>query len=200
MKRLILASNNRKKLLELQAILEDTGIEVLSQREAGCDFEVDENGETFEENAYLKAFAVTQATGEAAIADDSGLCVDALGGEPGVYSARYTGNHEDTDEMRNDYLLSKLENVENRSARFVSCICCTLPNGDVLRTRGECEGEILRESRGGLGFGYAPIFLPEGFSLSMGEISPEVKNAISHRAKALEKFKKELREYNAAHK
>lgn len=200
MKRLILASNNRKKLLELQAILEDTGIEVLSQREAGCDFEVDENGETFEENAYLKAIAVTQATGEAAIADDSGLCVDALDGEPGVYSARYTGNHEDTDEMRNDYLLSKLENVENRSARFVSCICCTLPNGDVLRARGECEGEILRESRGSLGFGYDPIFLPEGFSLSMGEISPEVKNAISHRAKALEKFKKELREYNAAHK
>lgn len=200
MKRLILASNNRKKLLELQAILEDTGIEVLSQREAGCDFEVDENGETFEENAYLKAIAVTQATGEAAIADDSGLCVDALDGEPGVYSARYTGNHEDTDEMRNDYLLSKLENVENRSARFVSCICCTLPNGDVLRARGECEGEILRESRGSLGFGYDPIFLPEGFSLSMGEISPEVKNAISHRAKALDEFKKELREYNAAHK
>lgn len=200
MKRLILASNNRKKLLELQAILEDTGIEVLSQREAGCDFEVDENGETFEENAYLKAIAVTQATGEAAIADDSGLCVDALDGEPGVYSARYTGNHEDTDEMRNDYLLSKLENVENRSARFVSCICCTLPNGDVLRARGECEGEILRESRGSLGFGYDPIFLPEGFSQSMGEISPEVKNAISHRAKALDEFKKELREYNAAHK
>ncbi|MBR6562022.1 MAG: RdgB/HAM1 family non-canonical purine NTP pyrophosphatase [Oscillospiraceae bacterium] len=200
MKRLILASNNRKKLLELQAILEDTGIEVLSQREAGCDFEVDENGETFEENAYLKAIAVTQATGEAAIADDSGLCVDALDGEPGVYSARYTGNHEDTDEMRNDYLLSKLENVENRSARFVSCICCTLPNGDVLRARGECEGEILRESRGSLGFGYDPVFLPEGFSLSMGEIAPEVKNAISHRAKALDEFKKELREYNAAHK
>ncbi len=200
MKRLILASNNRKKLLELQAILEDTGIEVLSQREAGCDFEVDENGETFEENAYLKAIAVTQATGEAAIADDSGLCVDALDGEPGVYSARYTGNHEDTDEMRNDYLLSKLENVENRSARFVSCICCTLPNGDVLRARGECEGQILRESRGSLGFGYDPIFLPEGFSLSMGEISPEVKNAISHRAKALDEFKKELREYNATHK
>ncbi|MBR4057280.1 MAG: RdgB/HAM1 family non-canonical purine NTP pyrophosphatase [Oscillospiraceae bacterium] len=200
MKRLILASNNRKKLLELQSILADTGIEVLSQREAGCDFEVDENGETFEENAYLKAIAVTQATGEAAIADDSGLCVDALDGEPGVYSARYTGNHEDTDEMRNDYLLSKLENVENRSARFVSCICCTLPNGDVLRARGECEGEILRESRGSLGFGYDPVFLPEGFSLSMGEIAPEVKNAISHRAKALDEFKKELREYNAAHK
>ncbi len=200
MKRLILASNNRKKLVELQSILADTGIEVLSQREAGCDFEVDENGETFEENAYLKAIAVTQATGEAAIADDSGLCVDALDGEPGVYSARYTGNHEDTDEMRNDYLLSKLENVENRSARFVSCICCTLPNGDVLRARGECEGEILRESRGSLGFGYDPVFLPEGFSLSMGEIAPEVKNAISHRAKALDEFKKELREYNAAHK
>lgn len=200
MKRLILASNNRKKLVELQSILADTGIEVLSQREAGCDFEVDENGETFEENAYLKAIAVTQATGEAAIADDSGLCVDALDGEPGVYSARYTGNNEDTDEMRNDYLLSKLENVENRSARFVSCICCTLPNGDVLRARGECEGEILRESRGSLGFGYDPVFLPEGFSQSMGEISPEVKNAISHRAKALDEFKKELREYNAAHK
>ena len=105
---MILASNNAHKVTEVQAILADLGEEIIPQREAGCDFEVEETGTTFEENAYLKAIAVTRATGQPAIADDSGLEVDALGGEPGVYSARYTGNHEDTDEDRNNYLLKKL--------------------------------------------------------------------------------------------
>ena len=200
MKRLILASNNKKKLAELRDILADTGIQVISQREAGCDFEVDENSDTFEGNAYLKAAAVTQATGEPAVSDDSGLCVDALGGAPGVHSARYTGRHEDTDEQRWHFLLKNMENEEHRSARFVSCICCTFPNGDVLRARGECEGEILRGPRGEFGFGYDPIFLVAGTGKSMAELTPEEKNRISHRAKALEKFKEELREYNAAHK
>lgn len=198
-KRLILASNNAKKLVELRAILADTGIEVVPQREAGCDFEVEETGETFEENAFLKASAVTAATGEAAIADDSGLCVDALDGAPGVYSARFTGNHEDSDETRCRFLLEKMKNAEHRSARFVSCICCTLPNGDVLRSRGECEGEILREPRGNNGFGYDPVFLVKAAGCSMAELSAEAKNRISHRAEALRRFEEELRDYNAAH-
>ena len=179
MKRLILASNNKKKLVELRAILADTGIEVISQRDAGCDFEVDENSDTFAGNAYLKAAAVTEATGEAAVSDDSGLCVDALGGEPGVLSARYTGNHEDTDEDRNAYLLRKMENVELRTARFVSSICCTLPNGDVIRAEGTCEGEILDAPRGAFGFGYDPLFLVSGTGKSMAELTPEEKNKIS---------------------
>ena len=199
-KRLILASNNAKKLRELRAILADTGIEVIPQREAGCDFEVEETGTTFEENAYLKASAVTAATGEAAIADDSGLCVDALRGAPGVYSARFTGNHADSDDARNRFLLEKMKNQEQRSARFVSCICCTLLNGDVLRSRGTCEGEILYAPRGENGFGYDPVFLVAETGCSMAELSAEEKNRISHRAAALRRFKEELREYNAAHK
>ena len=198
-RRLILASNNAKKLKELRAILADTGVEVIPQREAGCDFEVEETGETFEENAYLKASAVTKATGEAAIADDSGLCVDALGGAPGVYSARFTGNHADSDEVRNRFLLEKLKDAEQRSARFVSCICCTLPNGDILRSRGECEGEILHAPRGENGFGYDPVFLVKSAGRSMAELSAEEKNRISHRAVALRRFQEELRDYNAAH-
>ena len=198
-RRLILASNNAKKLKELRAILADTGVEVIPQREAGCDFEVEETGETFEENAYLKASAVTRATGEAAIADDSGLCVDALGGAPGVYSARFTGNHADSDEVRNRFLLEKMKDAEQRSARFVSCICCTLPNGDILRSRGECEGEILHAPRGENGFGYDPVFLVKSAGRSMAELSAEEKNRISHRAVALRRFQEELRDYNAAH-
>ena len=198
--RLILASNNQKKLRELRDILADMGLDVVSQREAGCDFEVDETGETFEENAYLKAIAVTRATGEAAIADDSGLEVDALGGTPGVHSARYTGNHDDTDEDRNALLLKNMEDKAQRTARFVSCICCTFPNGDVIRTRGTCEGEILRSPRGTGGFGYDPLFLVAGTGKSMAELSPEGKNAVSHRGNALRQFKEKLRDYYATDK
>ncbi len=193
----ILASNNAHKHAEIGAILADMGVELVPQREAGCGFEVDETGETFEENAYLKAIAVTRATGLPAIADDSGLEVDALGGEPGVYSARYTGSHADSDADRCRYLLEKLGGAEQRSARFVSCICCTFPNGDVLCAKGVCEGAILRAPRGENGFGYDPIFLPEGYDRSMAELPPEEKNRISHRGRALAIFKKELRNYHA---
>lgn len=194
---MILASNNAHKLEEFRAIFADMGIEIVSQREAGCDFEVDETGTTFEENAYLKAIAVTEATGQPAIADDSGLMVDALGGAPGVYSARYTGNHEDSDEDRYRYLLKNLGDSEQRAARFVSCICLTFPNGDILRARGTCEGTILYTPRGENGFGYDPIFLPDGFDQSMAEIAPEGKNRISHRGNALKILKEELRNYYA---
>ena len=190
---MILASNNAHKLDEFRAIFADMGIEIVPQSAAGCDFEVDETGETFEENAYLKAIAVTRATGQAAIADDSGLEVDALGGEPGVHSARSTGRHDDTDAARNELLLHNLGDRTDRTARFVSCICCTFPNGDVLRARGTCEGSILFAPRGENGFGYDPIFYVPEKEKYMAELSSEEKNAISHRGKALRAIKDELR-------
>ena len=195
--KMILASNNRKKMLEMQTLLADLGVEIISQRDAGCDFEVEETGETFEENAYLKASAVTHATGEIAVADDSGLMVDALDGAPGVYSARFTGNHEDTDEQRYLYLLEKLRGEENRRAKFVSCICCTFPNGDVLRARGECPGRIALKPLGSGGFGYDPVFIPDGFDCTMAELGSEKKNEIAHRGRAIRMFKEELKKYYA---
>ena len=199
--KLILASNNKKKLRELGEILSDMDVELLSQREAGCDFEVEETGTTFAENAYLKAKAVADATGLAAVADDSGLMVEALNGEPGVYSARYApGGHEASDKEKYEYLLSKLVNVEHRAAKFVSSICCILPDGSIIRTEGECRGEILREPAGEGGFGYDPVFMPQNYDRSMAELGTEVKNRISHRANALREFKKKLRELNGTYK
>ena len=199
--KLILASNNKKKLRELGEILSDMDVELLSQREAGCDFEVEETGTTFAENAYLKAKAVANATGLAAVADDSGLMVEALNGEPGVYSARYApGGHEASDKEKYEYLLSKLVNVEHRAAKFVSSICCIFPDGSIIRTEGECRGEILREPAGEGGFGYDPVFMPQGYDRSMAELGTEVKNRISHRANALREFKKKLRELNGTYK
>lgn len=195
MMKLILASNNAHKLSEFRSLTEGLGIELISQREAGCDFEVDETGTTFEENAYLKAAAVTAATGEIAVADDSGLAVDALNGEPGVYSARYGGESVKSDKERYEYLLSKLAGIENRSARYVCSICCTLPTGEVLRARGECEGEIIDTPAGENGFGYDPVFRPLGHTKTMAELTPEEKNAISHRGKALREFMIVLKEH-----
>lgn len=196
MMKLILASNNPKKLRELKAILSDMDVELFSQREAGCDFEVDETGTTFEENAYLKAKAVADATGEITVADDSGLMVEALNGEPGVYSARYApGGHEATDKEKYEYLLSKMSGMENRRAKFVTSICCIFPNGDMLFTEGEVHGDILPVSDGEGGFGYDPVFRPDGYERSMAVLGPEVKNRISHRANALMKLRKELMKY-----
>ncbi len=186
--KLILASNNPNKLREFRQLVRDLPIEIVSQREAGCDFEVEENGLTFEENAFLKASAVTKATGCAAVADDSGLCVDALNGEPGIHSARYGPGHEASDRERYEFLLKKLEGVEDRSARFVCCICCTFPDGRVLTSRGECEGEIMLSPHGANGFGYDPVFHPLCSEKGMAELSPEEKNAISHRGNALRRF------------
>ena len=191
--KLILASNNANKLKEFRSLVADLDIELISQQEAGCDFEVEETGMTFEENAWLKASAVTAATGIAAVADDSGLCVDALGGEPGIYSARYGLGHAASDQERYRYLLQKMEGVEDRSARFVCCICCTFPDGSVIRSRGECEGEILFAPKGQNGFGYDPVFHPLCLDKGMAELTPEEKNAISHRGKALRAFLEELR-------
>ena len=198
--KLILASNNAHKLQEFEQILAGTGIVVIPQREAGCDFEAEETGDTFEENALIKAEAAMKATGHAAVSDDSGLEVDALGGAPGVYSARYTGNETDSDADRREFLMRNLEGEEHRRARFVSSICCIFPNGDILRARGTCEGDIANFMRGENGFGYDSMFIPEGFTKTMAELSPEEKNKISHRGRALREFADILKEYRDADK
>lgn len=194
--KLILASNNAHKFTEFSEMVKDLGIELIMQKDAGCDFEVDETGETFEENAYLKAKAVTDYTGLPAVADDSGLMVDALDGAPGVYSARFgPKGHEGSDEDKYNYLLSLLEGVENRNAKFVSCICCTFPNGDRIETRGEMPGYILDGPRGSGGFGYDPVFHSFEYDKGNGELTLAEKNAISHRGKALRAFVPQLEEY-----
>lgn len=194
--RVILATNNAHKVEEFKRLFADTQVEVVSQSEAGCHFEVDETGTTFEENSYLKAKAVTDAAGAIAVADDSGLVVDALNGEPGIYSARYGLGHQATDKERYTYLLNKLGDAKDRSARFVCSICCTFPNGDVIRARGECEGDILYAPRGENGFGYDPIFCPDdGGGRTMAELKPEEKNAISHRGKAMREFYAKFQDY-----
>lgn len=188
----ILASNNQGKYREFRAILEPLGFSLVPQAVAGVDFEVNETGDTFEENAYLKASSVAQYTRFPAIADDSGLCVNALNGEPGVHSARFGGGKDWTDEQKYRYLLERLEGVEDRSAKFVSCICLVTPDGRVVRARGECPGRILEEPEGSQGFGYDPVFCPEGYDHSFGVLGTDVKNRISHRARALAAFREEL--------
>ncbi|MFB0920072.1 MAG: RdgB/HAM1 family non-canonical purine NTP pyrophosphatase [Oscillospiraceae bacterium] len=191
----ILASNNSGKLREMKAILASFGAEVVSQSEAGLSIEAEETGTTFEENALIKARAACEALSEPAIADDSGLAVEALSGAPGVYSARYGGC--ETDNERVSLLLKNMEGEKNRRAKFVSCIACLFPNGDVITARGECEGVITGFPRGGGGFGYDPVFEFPETGRTMAELSEKEKNAISHRGRALKIFEMKLREYNA---
>ncbi|MBR4691461.1 MAG: RdgB/HAM1 family non-canonical purine NTP pyrophosphatase [Oscillospiraceae bacterium] len=191
--RFVLASHNPGKLAEMRDILGELGIRVISQREAGVDVEPEETGETFEENAVIKAVAVMKACGLPAVADDSGLAVDALGGAPGVYSARYGGGHDRSDADRNAFLLKNMENEEHRGAKYVSVIAVAYPDGRVITARGECRGEIAREEKGAGGFGYDPLFLlPDG--RHMAELSKEEKNRISHRGNALRELKRKLTE------
>ena len=191
--KLVLASKNAKKLVEMQDILSHLGVEVCLQSDVGVDVDVEETGTTFEENSLLKAKAVMEASGLPAIADDSGLCVDALNGAPGVYSARYGG--EDLDDVGRYRLL--LENMRGmpRAAKFVSVITCCFPNGDVLTSRGECPGTIAFAPQGEGGFGYDPIFFVPHLKKTFAQLTAEEKNAISHRGKALEAFKVELENY-----
>ncbi len=191
--RFVLASHNPGKLAEMRDILGELGIRVISQREAGVDVEPEETGKTFEENAVIKAVAVMKACGLPAVADDSGLAVDALGGAPGVYSARYGGGHDRSDAERNAFLLKNMENEEHRGAKYVSVIAVAYPDGRVITARGECRGEIAREEKGAGGFGYDPLFLlPDG--RHMAELSKEEKNRISHRGNALRELKRKLTE------
>ena len=195
--KLVLASDNAHKLSEFRELFRTLDAELLSKAESGAVGEVEETGTTFAENAFIKAEAVMRATGLPAIADDSGLCVDALGGEPGVHSARYTGRHEDSDADRYRLLLKNLGDRPDRSARFVCSLCCVFPNGDVLRSEGACEGTILFAPQGENGFGYDPVFRPDGYDCSMAELTMEEKNAISHRGRALKQFKEEWVKYHA---
>ena len=186
--KLVLASKNRKKLVEMNDILSHLGIEVCSEAEAGVDVEVEETGTTFEENSLL------EASGLPAIADDSGLCVDCLNGAPGVYSARYGGEGLD-DAARYRLLLENMRGQMTRAAKFVSVITCCFPNGDVISARGECPGTIAYAPIGEGGFGYDPVFFVPELKKTFAQLTAGEKNAISHRGKALEAFKVKLEEY-----
>ncbi len=190
--KLIAATNNTHKVIEFKRILEPLGYTVLSQKEAGIHIEVEETGETFEENAYLKAKSVYEASGLPTVADDSGIAVDALNGAPGVYSARYGGPALD-DVGRYEKLLAEMENVpdSNRTARFVCAISLILSNEKVYSFTGVCEGKIGYAPRGENGFGYDPIFMVG--DKSTAELSPAEKDKISHRGQALRKMEKLLR-------
>ena len=194
--KIIAATKNKNKLREFGEILK--GFEIISQEEAGVDIDVEETGTTFEENSYLKAKAIYDITGITTIADDSGLCVDALNGEPGVYSARYGGEGYD-DKGRVQLLLKNMKDVPNeeRTARFV-CVITLVGDEGVLTARGECEGRIDYEPKGENGFGYDPVFYVDRFEKTLAEVTPEEKNSISHRGKALKIFAEKLskKEYN----
>lgn len=188
----ILATNNMKKLSEMQRILSPLGIEVKTAKMLGLELpEVEEDGDTFEANAKIKAESACAMTGLPAIADDSGLCVDYLNGAPGIFSARFAGEHGN-DEKNNDLLLKKLEGVpmEQRTAYYVCAICCVFPDGQEITVRGECHGHIGFERDGNAGFGYDPLFIIEG--KSFGRYTAEDKDKISHRGNALRALASEL--------
>ena len=206
------ASNNAGKLKELRRILERMGHEVKSLRDLGIDLDPEETGTTFAENARIKAEAFCQASGLPTVADDSGLCVDALSGAPGVYSARYAGHHGD-DAANNAKLLHEMQDVpaDKRAARFVSAVCFLLPDGRELLVEGECPGTVAFTETGTNGFGYDPLFVPDRIGLpdgttaentarrSYAELADAEKDAISHRGRAMEKLGAELPAFLGEH-
>ncbi len=195
MRKLVFATGNMNKLREIKEILADLDVEVLSMKEAGVDIDIVEDGKTFEENAFIKARAVCKASGHLALADDSGLEVDALGKEPGIYSARYMG--EDTSyDIKNQNIIDRLEGVpdEERTARFVCAMAAVFPDGAEKSFVKTMEGRIGYKIAGENGFGYDPIFYLPEYGKTSAEISPEEKNAISHRGKALRALAEYLKE------
>ena len=195
----VLASQNQHKLKEMQDILSAQGVEVVLESDIGLHVEVEETGSTFAENALLKAKAVMEASGLPAIADDSGVCVDALNGAPGVYSARYGGPELD-DIQRYQLLLQALRGQTNRAAHFTSHITCCFPNGDVIYAEGICPGTIAFAPQGTGGFGYDPVFFVPQLRKTYAQLTPEEKAAVSNRGKALAVFEEKLKEYFAAQK
>ena len=191
--RLIIASNNAHKLTEIKAILGGMFEEVLSMREAGIDHETVEDGTSFMENAVKKAREIAEISGCCAIADDSGICVDALDGAPGIFSARFCGRHGD-DQANNDLLLEKLKNTPDseRGAHYTCAIALARPDGSIVKAEGYMYGVIGHEEKGENGFGYDPLFILPEYGMTSAEISPEEKNRISHRAQALQLLLKEL--------
>lgn len=193
--RIIFATGNEGKMREVRMILADMDMEILSMKEAGAQIDVEETGTTFAENAKLKAMAVWKQTGDIVLADDSGLVVDYMGGEPGIYSARWMG--EDTSYViKNQAIIDRLTDAreEERTARFVSAIAAVLPDGSVVHTEGTVEGLIAHVAAGSNGFGYDPIFFLPEYGMTSAEIPLEKKNEISHRGKALEAMKLKLKE------
>ena len=196
--KVVLASKNKHKLIEISKITEKFDIELVMESDLGVDIDVEETGTTFEENSFLKANAVMQATGLPALADDSGIAVDALNGEPGVYSARYGFDESLDDWGRLQLLLKNTEQVPDgqRQAQFVCVITLFMPAGQTIQARGEVHGELLRAPAGEGGFGYDPIFYYPPYGKSLAEVTPEEKNQVSHRAKALQAFYQKLKEAN----
>lgn len=198
MKRIIAATQNKHKIMEIDEITKDFGFEIVSRDEAGVDdFEILEDGKTFEDNSYKKANEIMKITGEITIADDSGLEVDYLDGAPGVYSARFAGENA-TDDDNNEKLVTLLKDVpyEKRTARYVSVITLVYPNGKKLVARGEVEGHIVLEPSGSNGFGYDPYFVPVGYDKTFGNFTMEEKNKISHRGNALKILREILSKEN----
>jgi len=183
----VLATANPGKIREMREILPGFGVEFISRNEIGIDIEVAETGTTFYENALIKARAICTLSGLPAIADDSGLIVEALGGAPGLYTSSF-GGEKLSESERCDYLINKLNDTEHRNAKFVCTIVCVFPNGDVISAKGECHGTIAHEPAGLGGFGYDPIFIADGFDKTMAELSPDEKNKTSHRGAALREF------------
>ena len=200
--KVVLASRNPHKLVEISQITEKFGFELVLQSELGLDLDVEETGTTFEENSLQKAMAVMKATGLPALADDSGIAVDALNGEPGIYSARYGFDESLDDWGRLQLLLKNTEHVPDgqRQAQFVCVITFVTPEGEVIQARGEIHGELTREPRGENGFGYDPIFYYPPFGKTTAEIPAEQKHQVSHRGKALRVFYEKLKEAGYADK
>ena len=200
--KVVLASKNKHKLVEISKITEKFGFDLVLQSELGVDVDVEETGTTFEENSFLKAEAVMKATGLPALADDSGICVDALNGEPGVYSARYGFDDTLDDWGRLELLLKNTEHVPDgqRQAQFVAVITMVTPEGEVIQARGEIHGELTREARGENGFGYDPIFYYPPMGMTTAEMPSESKNEVSHRGNALKAFYEKLKEAGYADK
>ena len=200
--KVVLASKNKHKLVEISKITEKFGFELVLQSELGVDIDVEETGTTFEENSLLKARAVMEATGLPALADDSGIAVDALNGAPGIYSARYGFDESLDDWGRLELLLKNTEHVPDgqRQAQFVCVISFITPEGTIIQARGEIHGELTREPAGENGFGYDPIFYYPPLGKTTAELSPEEKNKVSHRANALNLFYKKMKEAGYADK
>lgn len=190
--KLLVATNNQGKLKEFNKILGELGIECVSLRDLGITADVEETGATFLENALLKAKEIFKLAKIPTISDDSGLMVDALGGEPGVYSARYAGEPSD-DQKNMDKLLANLKDEPNRTARFKSVIAAVFSEDDIIVSEGECEGVIIDEKRGDNGFGYDPIFYVENLGKTFSEMTDEEKNSLSHRGNAIRNLKEQLR-------
>lgn len=191
--KLIVASSNKGKLREIKKIFDISNIEILSMKDIGIDIEIEENGSTFEENALIKARAVSKLCQYPVLSDDSGLCVDALGGAPGIYSARYAGEGA-SDEDRILKLLDELKNEENRNAKFVCAVALVMPNGNEYISRGEVLGKIGYEICGLGGFGYDPVFISDELKKTFAEATPDEKNSISHRYRALTQLYNDTKE------